>query len=111
MSGELLRTVEAFYERFGAGDLDGAVELFDQDIESVTPGGRIEGRDAFRAYGAVFKTAFPDSGMTIVSAIESADTVAIEGRYTGTHTGPLDTPQGQVPATARSLDLPYVDLL
>jgi steroid delta-isomerase-like uncharacterized protein len=109
MSTELLNTVKTFYERFGAGDLDGATDMFDPGVESVTPTGPIHGRDAFRAYGEVFRTAFPDSRMTIVSAMESGSTVAAEGRYTGAQTGPLVTPQGEIPPSGRSIDLPYAD--
>ena len=108
--GELLNTVKTFYERFGAGDLEGAVELFDPDIDDVSPTGATRGVDGFRATGEIFKGAFPDSGMTILSAIETEDTVVVEGLYAGTHTGTLATPMGDVPATGRAISLPYCDL-
>jgi ketosteroid isomerase-like protein len=108
--GELTGKVQEFYDRFGAGDLDGAIELFDPDVESVSPGGTLMGAEAFRGYGQTFKTAFLDSGMRVLSAIESGDTVAVEGVYTGTHTGTLATPMGDVPATGRSIALPFCDL-
>jgi ketosteroid isomerase-like protein len=110
MGENLIARIERFYEYFGAGDLDGAVTLFDPDIESVAPGARLSGIEAFRGYGEVFKRAFPDSRMITIAAIESGDMVAIEGVYTGTHTGTLSTPQGEVPPTGRAISLPYCDL-
>lgn len=107
---EQLDAVKTFYERFGAGDMEGASEVFTPDVETVTPPQSMTGRDAYQAYGGVFKKAFPDARMVIGSTIESGDTVAVEARFTGTHTAPLASPQGEIPATGRSLDLPFVDL-
>ena len=36
--------------------------------------------------------------------------IVVEGRYTGTNTGPLATPAGEVPATGRSMVLPFADV-
>ncbi len=37
--------------------------------------------------------------------MSSGDLVVAEVRWRGTHTGPLATPDGEVPATGRSIDL------
>ena len=108
--GDLLDKVETFYARFAEGDLDAAGEILDPNVENVDPSGTLIGADAYKAYGAAFKRAFPDSRMTVLAAAESGDVVAVEGVYSGTHTGPLATPMGEIPATGRSLALPYADI-
>jgi predicted ester cyclase len=43
--------------------------------------------------------------------VESQDDVVVEGVYSGTHTGPLATPDGQeIAATDKSVNVPYVTM-
>jgi len=48
--------------------------------------------------------------MEVTGIIDSGDQVVVEGVYSGTHTGPLGTPQGVVPATGKKLSLPLCDV-
>ncbi|MHB8646226.1 MAG: ester cyclase [Thermomicrobiales bacterium] len=105
--------VERHYEQFANNDWDTATaaEIFSPDVETIDPGaGTMRGIEAFKAYGAAFHKAFPDGRLNLDSAVESGDTIAVEGRFTGTHTGPLAGPSGDVPPTGRKLDLPYCDV-
>ena len=106
--GQARDLVEQFYERFGAGDLDGAVALASADCTHMGPAGP-QDNDAWRLYGETFRTALPDAHMEIVSAIEEGDTIAIQGRFRGTHSGPLVSPQGEIPASGNAIDMPYAD--
>jgi len=84
-----------------------APQIYAPDIVSVQPGGTtIEGLDAFVAFGRGFATAFPDSHHEVRSIIESGNVAVAEVTFTGTHTGPLATPQGEVPPTGRTVRLP-----
>ena len=40
---------------------------------------------------------------------EAGDTVIVEGRFTGTNTGPLEGPEGETPPSGRKVDLPFAD--
>jgi predicted ester cyclase len=42
--------------------------------------------------------------------VEDGERAAVEGTFTGTHTGTLAAPQGEIPATGRTIELPYVDV-
>jgi ketosteroid isomerase-like protein len=55
------------------------------------------------------QAALPDARLNLVSALAAGETVAVEGRFTGTFTAPLATPQGEVPPTGRTIDVPYAD--
>ncbi|HKG27378.1 MAG TPA: ester cyclase, partial [Thermomicrobiales bacterium] len=47
--------------------------------------------------------AFPNIRHQFLDSIESGDKVAVELEVTGTHIGTFRTPQGDVPATGRSV--------
>jgi steroid delta-isomerase-like uncharacterized protein len=53
-----------------------------------------------------WKAAFPDAVGTVTSAIASGNTVALEVTWTGTHTGPLETAEGTIPASGKRQETP-----
>jgi steroid delta-isomerase-like uncharacterized protein len=50
--------------------------------------------------------AFPDSRATFVREFASGDTAILEIVWKGTHSGPLQMPDGVVPASNKALDMP-----
>lgn len=108
---DLLSMVQAHYDALNHGDLDEAARYFADDVETITPGGTLQGLAAFRAMGAAFLTAVPDMHHDIVRSFEDGDTIVVEGVYSGTQTGPLETPQGTLPPSGRSFAFPYVDVM
>jgi steroid delta-isomerase-like uncharacterized protein len=106
--GQTLRTVETFFELFRAGDLETAQRCFADDCVNVTPAGSMDPAHHL-AFSRAFKGAMPDARMEVSHALESGPEVVIEGRFRGTHTGDLVTPQGSIPASGRELDLPFAD--
>ena len=97
--------VEHAFEAMTAQDIDRLVALVTPDCDWVDAGMQIQGPDQLRAYMQAFYTAFPDFRLAIRHSVESGDTVAAETRFTGTHTGPLRLPSGEVPPTGRSVEL------
>jgi predicted ester cyclase len=89
---------------------DRATALYDPNLEMVEPAGTTRGIEPYLATARGFVTAFPDSQMTVTAVAESGNVVAVEGVYTGTHTGPLATPHGEVAPTGRPLSLPLCDM-
>ena len=53
-----------------------------------------------------WKTAFPDATGTVTSAVASGNTTALELTWKGTHTGPLTTAAGTIPASGKSQETP-----
>ena len=108
--GDLESSVQRFYERFGQGDMDGAASVFHDDVVTVEPAlGRAESLAEWRAYGEAFRRACPDAHMVVHTVVESSDTVAVEATFAGTFSGPLSSPQGEVPPTGRAFELPFAD--
>lgn len=65
----------------------------------------LRGREAITRDAEVFFRAFPDLKVELVSEAEKGDQGAAEFRMTGTHRGPLETPQGSIPPTNKRIDL------
>jgi steroid delta-isomerase-like uncharacterized protein len=94
--------VEAFnaadWDRFRAVLADGLV------YEETGTGRRVEGIDAYVQLCQGWRQAFPDVTGTIRRAVAGGEVVAEEVAWAGSHTGPLETPGGTVPATGRRIE-------
>jgi steroid delta-isomerase-like uncharacterized protein len=93
------------YQLFNDDRFDRVLELADQDIELVLyPFDQtFYGPEGFVNFMKGFKVAFPDLIIEITNQIAEGDQLVNEITGKGTHTGPLMTPAGEVPATGRSV--------
>lgn len=66
---------------------------------------KVQGADETIALWQGWAKGLPDSQATIHSALASGNTVVLEVTWKGTHTGPLQTPKGLVPASGKSVQL------
>jgi predicted ester cyclase len=108
---ELQSLIEQHYANFSAGgNVEADREIFSPDVVTIAPGGPpLQGIDAFLAFERGFHRGFPDGRGEVKSVVESGNRIAVQGLYSGTNTGPLATPQGEIPPTGRRLELPYGD--
>ena len=94
------RHVQAFNDK----NLDELVGNEAPDIEFVIPGGiTLRGRGQVREYMQLFWSAFPDIRVTEDYQVITGDTAVTEATYSGTHTGTLRTPNGDIPATGKQV--------
>ena len=56
-------------------------------------------------------TAIPDSRATFQSELVSGNTAVLEITWTGTHSGPLQTPKGEIPPTGKKIELRAVQVV
>jgi steroid delta-isomerase-like uncharacterized protein len=92
------RHVKAFNDK----DLEAFVGNESIDIEFVIPGGiTLRGRDQVRGYVKLFWGAFPDMKVEAAYQVIAGDTAVTEQIFSGTHTGTLRTPNGDIPATGK----------
>jgi steroid delta-isomerase-like uncharacterized protein len=101
------QVVKDWTDRLDAGDLDGADAYVAEDVEWANPVASVQGKAELRALLEVFWTAAPDFRHEIADVLESGDLVALRGTATGTHTGPLVTPMGEIPASGNSISFPF----
>ncbi len=103
--------VEKHYEGFGEADMELSLSVHADDVQATVPGaGTLNGNAAFAEFSKPFMAGFPDAKVHVEDMIEAGDVVVVEGRFTGENTGPLATPQGELPPTGRSIDLRFADV-
>ncbi|HKF35687.1 MAG TPA: ester cyclase [Ktedonobacteraceae bacterium] len=64
-------------------------EFFTADFIGHDPFGPVHGPEGFKQFYATYRTAFPDTHVTIEDQIAEGETVASRWTGTGTHQGPL----------------------
>jgi len=103
--------VARFYEAFDDGAIETALTLFSDELETIDPGmGTVHGIPPFCEYLETLKRAVPDARAAIDHVHDAGDVVVVEGRFVGTFTGPLTTPDGEVEPTGASVDLRFADV-
>src|SRR5690606_35943549 len=70
----------------------------------------LEGREQFLNFMQARKRAFPDITLQHTNIVEQGDQVVVEFVATGTHLGPLMTPNGEIEATGKPVTLHVVQI-
>lgn len=102
---------QRWIDLWNAGDREGWEAMTDQTaFESRGPGGfRLAGREAVDAEWSMWHNAFPDNQVVVVRIYGDENGGLLEGRFQGTHTGPLVTSAGEIEATQRTVDIPFAE--
>lgn len=100
-------------EAFNRGDAAGYSSHYAEDARLIGPffPEPLVGRDVIEETTASMSAAFPDMRWTIVSLLEDGSRVACELHIEGTHSGPLSTPDGDIPATGRQVSFDLAEIL
>jgi predicted ester cyclase len=86
------------------------VEHLTDDAEMVTPFGVFTGHDAIREFVGGIHASFTDWHHDVMLEA-TGDVVAVEGTWSGTHTAPMPTPQGEVAPTGKRASLPFAGIV
>ena len=106
-TAELTRATTDLIEAFNQADWDRMEGHLSPGVRYTETGtGReVEGADAYLQLCHGWKDAFPDVRGTVSNAVAGDDTAVLEIRWVATHTGPLETPAGQVPASGNRISV------
>ena len=77
----------------------------------VASGTVFKGPSGYLEFDNTWVTAFPDARIEVTNAVCQGDMVVTEFTGHGTHTGPLTSTEGSIPATGKKVDLRCVELL
>ena len=107
MSNELINAAEAPLLAYNKKDWDAAAAAVTPNFkyDEVATDRKLEGAEQAIEAWKGWATAFPDSAATLHRSFVADDTVIIELTWKGTHTGPMQTPNGEVPATGKSMNM------
>jgi steroid delta-isomerase-like uncharacterized protein len=94
-------------------DWNRAREVFAPEIvyDEVGTHRRLKGADDVLTAWKGWATAIPDSRATFNSEFVSGNTAVLEITWRGTHSGPLQTPDGEIPATGKKIELRAVQVV
>jgi predicted ester cyclase len=102
--GQAKDAVDRVWEAMESHDLEGVAAAVDPGVEfRMGSEAAMTGSAAFVPFLEGYLTAFPDLRHEVLDYVESDDTVALELIVRGTHAGPLQTPQGELPPTGREV--------
>jgi steroid delta-isomerase-like uncharacterized protein len=90
-------------ESFNKGDLDRMVELCSPDITYIEKGTNrtAKGTDEILKVAQAWKAAFSDIHGGIGNSSDCGSTALLEITWTGTNDGPIEMPNGTLPATGK----------
>jgi ketosteroid isomerase-like protein len=104
--------LDLYVELYKQRDLDGIIDLYANDAVQWMPDGIYDGRKSIRERLARELAAFSDIDWGVTSFVEQGDAFADEWWFTGTHTGPLQLPDGtELPPTGRRVELHGMELV
>lgn len=104
--------VQTFYDAFNAHDFDRVCEMVTPDATwaNAVTGEIFQGPAGFRHYLQTWDRAFPDARLEITNIVAGEHGAAVEFTGSGTNTGPLMTPIGEIPPTGRRAEQRFCDL-
>ena len=94
------------FELVDGHELEEMGALLTSDVDFINPLGHLTGRDAVIAKFVPVKAGFPDSRHIMEGVYDAGGAVALEGEWTGTNSGPLATPDGEV-TTGKTVRFPF----
>jgi steroid delta-isomerase-like uncharacterized protein len=111
-TAELLKLARRQIDAFNHGDWDLVRALLASDAryEELGTQRTAEGPEKIVTLFKSWKAAFPDVVGTVTRSLASGDTAVLEVTWKGTHTGPLATADGTIPASGERQETPAVVL-
>ena len=102
--GDTRTVMERGIELWNAHDREGWVGLFDETAALQAPGGmQVSGRSGAELFYDTWNEAFPDNSIDGSVVFDAGEQGAEEARFTGTHSGTLHTPNGDIPPTGKAV--------
>ena len=105
---EIVKLARKQVDAFNIGDWEQMQALLasDSHYDELGTQRKVEGSEKIVELFKGWKTAFPDAVGTVTSAVASGNTAALEVTWKGTHTGPLVTAEGTIPASGKHQETP-----
>ena len=103
----LIEAAKAPVVAYGKKDWEGLRSVLPAEYryEEVGTGRTMTGVEEVLAGFQAWKKALPDSKATIDNAFAAENTVVLELTWRGHQTGPLQTPDGEIPPSGRAVEL------
>ena len=102
---------DRYTDAINAHDAEAIGALYADDGVFNEPAGEFQGPEAIAEHWGRLFAAFPDLSGGDEFKAESGDTAINEWSVSGTHSGPMETPEGTIPATGKRLTFRGADAM
>lgn len=101
------------YDAFNARDFQRAVTVVDENVQwhNVASGQTFQGIPGYQQFIEGWETAFPDGAVEIQNIVPTDNGVVVEYIGRGTNTGSMETPDGTIEPTGKSIELKFCEVL
>ena len=106
-------TIRKLFDGFNSKDYDAIVALVADDFELIdcASGERYTGPEGARRNAEGWLMPFADVTVELLNVVTSGDWAVAEAVGRGTHTGPMQTPMGEVAPTGRKMELHFCSVI
>jgi steroid delta-isomerase-like uncharacterized protein len=113
MAEDSASVIRKLFDGFNSKDYDAIEALVTDDFEliDVGSGQKYSGREGARRNAEGWLTAFPDVDVELLNVVASGDWAVAEAVGRGTHSGPMQTPMGEVPPTGTKMELHFCSVV
>jgi ketosteroid isomerase-like protein len=105
--------IRRLFDGFNAKDLDAIEALAADDFVLIdcASGEKYEGPEGARRNAEGWLTPFADVNVEVTNVVSSGDWAVAECVGRGTHSGPMQTPMGEVAPTGKQIELHFCSLV
>jgi steroid delta-isomerase-like uncharacterized protein len=109
-SGSIIRKL---FDAFNTKDYDAIEAMVTDDFELIVcaTGEKFTGPEGARQNAEGWLIPFADAHVELLNVVASGDWAVAEAVGRGTHSAPMQTPMGEVPATGKHLELHFCSLI
>lgn len=113
MTHSIKDQVVSIHNAFSSNNFDAVLAFCHDDVivQAYAFGAEFHGKDGFMNFMQSFKSAFPNVAIKHKNFVIDGNKAAVEFTAIGTHTGELQTPNGAIPATGKSIELTVAEFM
>jgi len=102
------QVIERWFAAVDSKNVENFAAVEAPDLDMKTPMGAFKGTAGHQQMTKGFAAAFPNFKHTVGRCVESGDTIACEGAFSGDNTGPMTMPNGKtIPATGKHVTFEF----
>jgi len=105
---DLKKVADNIVKAYKSADAAAMANLYAEDAIIIVPGEVLRGRKALQKHTESMLRAFPDLKIEFLTVLPSGNHIVFEQLVSGTNTGPLSTPEGEIPPTGKKVEFKAV---
>ena len=105
---DLKKIADKIVKAYKSADAAAMSDLYAEDAIIITPGVELRGKKALQKHIESMLRTFPDLKIEFLTVLPSGNHIVFEQVVSGTNTGPISTPEGEIPPTGKKVEFKAV---